>query len=195
MESFLELPPTSSKPRSYYFDRNSVINSTLYCNSQPSYTIMTNKSGTRTDVCDIATQSVVATIKRREVFADTIKFPARNNGTSVAINKWLRPITHSPYHAEPSISLVTDVGNFVWESDAAHRLALYAEEDHQVPVAFFSRNRQPQDAIVLVMKSGAEEMVEDVIVSFIILEQRLRMKEKRRQNGMMYGPLSDSGGP
>ena len=38
-------------------------------------------------------------------------------------------------------------------------------------------------------------MVEDILVSFIILEQRLRMKEKRKQTGMMYGPLSTSGLP
>lgn len=54
---------------------------------------MTSKSGTRTDVCDIPGQCIVATIKRRELFSDTVKFPTRNDGNSVSISKWLRPIT------------------------------------------------------------------------------------------------------
>ena len=54
------------------------------------------------------------------------------------------------------------------------------------------RDNQPP---ALSLKEGSEEMVEDILVSFIILEQRLRMKEKRKQTGMMYGPLSTSGLP
>jgi len=149
---------------------------------------MTNKAGTRTDLCDIHGQCIVATIKRREVFSDTVKFPSRNDGNSVAINKWLRPIS-LPNHREACTSLVTDSGNFVWKTDAAHRLALYPEEDAEVPVAFMLRVRNTQP-LVLTLKEGSEEMVEDILVSFIILEQRIRMKEKRKQNEMMYGPVA-----
>jgi hypothetical protein len=51
------------------------------------------------------------------------------------------------------------------------------------------RVRSPEP-LVLTLKAGCEEMVEDILVSFIILEQKLRMKEKRRMNVMMYGPVS-----
>ncbi|KAF8957762.1 hypothetical protein BDZ97DRAFT_1669372 [Flammula alnicola] len=178
----------SSAQSFFIFDRNSVINATLYSGGSPSYTIITSKSGTRTDVCDIPGKCVVATIKRREILADTIKFTNRNDGKAVAINKWLRP-TVVPSHVEPCTSLVTDVGYFVWKTDAAHRLALYSEDDAQVPLAFMTRVRPPEP-LVLVLKDGCEEMVEDILVSFIILEQRLRMKEKRRSSAMMYGPVS-----
>ena len=53
----------------------------------------------RTDICDIPGQCIVATIKRREVLPDTVKFPARNEGHSIAVSKWLRPIT-VPAHTE-----------------------------------------------------------------------------------------------
>lgn len=49
---------------------------------------------------------------------------------------------------------------------------------------------RPPEPLVLTLKTGCEEMVEDILVSFIILEQKLRMKEKRRTNAMMYGPVS-----
>jgi len=179
--------PGDSSSQTLVFDRNSVINATLYSGASPSYTVITNKAMTRTDVCDIPGQCIVATIKRREVFSDTVKFPKRNDGNSVAINKWLRRIT-LPTHVEPCTSLVTDSGNFVWKTDPTYRLALYPEDDAQMPLAFMPRTRPPEP-LILVLKEGSEEMVEDIIVSFIILEQRIRMKEKRRQNSMMYGPV------
>ncbi|KAF8179677.1 hypothetical protein BJ912DRAFT_982497 [Pholiota molesta] len=180
--------PACGSGRAFLFDRNSVLNATLYSNGIPAYKIITSKPGTRTDICDIPGQCVVATIKRREILPDTIKLTNRHDGNAVAIKNWLKQIT-LPGHVEPSTSLTTEVGKFVWKTDAAHRLALYSEDDAEVPVAFTMRVRSPEP-LVLTLKAGCEEMVEDILVSFIILEQKLRMKEKRRTNVMMYGPVS-----
>ncbi|KAF8162662.1 hypothetical protein B0H34DRAFT_628134, partial [Crassisporium funariophilum] len=158
------------------FDRNSVLNATICASGSPAFTVTTSKSMTRTDICDVPGQCIISTIKRREVFSDTVKFPKRNGGSSVAINKWLRSIT-MPTHTEPCTSLVTDDGNFVWKTDPTYRLALFPEEDASVPIAYMTRVRPPEP-LVLVFKAGSEDMVEDILVSFIILEQRLRMKEK-----------------
>lgn len=94
---------TSTTPacgsRSFVFDRNSVIDVTLYSNGSPAYKIITSKSGTRTDICDIPGQCVIATIKRREILPDTVKLTNRNDGNAMAIKNWLKQIT-LPGHVE-----------------------------------------------------------------------------------------------
>ncbi|KAF9481293.1 hypothetical protein BDN70DRAFT_991978 [Pholiota conissans] len=101
----IELTSNSSATtcgRSFTFDRNSVLDATLYSNGSPAYRIITNKSGTRTDICDIPGQHIVATIKRREILPDIVKFANKNDGNAVAIKSWLRPIT-LPGHIEYEI--------------------------------------------------------------------------------------------
>ena len=43
------------------------------------------------------------------------------------------------------------------------------------------------------MTEGHDDMVEDVLVSYIILEQKLRLREKKQVNGILYGPISPTG--
>lgn len=95
---------TSSAPGRLTFDKNSLLNATIYTGTTPSHTIITNKAMSRTDICDLPARCIIATIKRRELFSDTVKFPERKDGNAVAINKWLRPIT-SPNHKELSVDL------------------------------------------------------------------------------------------
>jgi len=43
------------------------------------------------------------------------------------------------------------------------------------------------------MSEGHEDMVEEILVSFIILEQKLRLQEKKQLNAPLYGPVSTTG--
>ncbi|PPQ99180.1 hypothetical protein CVT24_009271 [Panaeolus cyanescens] len=182
----IEYPP---RPGSGYstaltFSRNTILNGTVYLNGEPAFSVVTSKSNSRTDICYLPSNSTIATIRRRELFSDTVKFPARNGGSSVPIKQWL-PSTTLPNNRMECTSLVTDLGNFVWRTDVTYRLALFLEHDANHPVAFMIRTRPPEP-LVLHIRDGSEGMIEDVLVSFIILEQRIRMKEKRIQSDMGY---------
>ncbi|KAF8891128.1 hypothetical protein CPB84DRAFT_1683406 [Gymnopilus junonius] len=178
----------ASSSKSLVFDQHSVINATVYSGNLLTYSTITSKSMSRTDICDIPGQRIVATIKRRELLPDTVKFPSRNEGHSIAVSKWLRPVMVTS-HPESCTSLVTDSGKFIWKTNPTYRLALFPAEDPEVPLAFAIRTRPPE-SLALTIKEECDEMMEDILISFIILEHRLRMKEKRRQNSMMFGPLS-----
>ncbi|KAF9032935.1 hypothetical protein BJ165DRAFT_1357546 [Panaeolus papilionaceus] len=169
---------------SLVFARNSILNGIVYSDGEPRFSVVTSKSNTRTDICYHPSQVNIATIKRRELFSDTVKFARRNGGNSIPIKQWLTSIT-LPMHRNECTSLVTDLGNFVWKTDVTYRLALFPEEDTNQPVAFMIRSRPPEP-LVLHIRDGSEDMLEDILVSFVILEQRLRMKEKRIQSDMGY---------
>jgi hypothetical protein len=66
-----------------------------------------------------------------------------------------------------------------------YRLALFPEESTEFPVAFMIRTRPPEPLAVHI-RDGSEEIIEDILVSFVILEQRIRMKEKKIQSDMGF---------
>ncbi|KAJ3517485.1 hypothetical protein NLJ89_g484 [Agrocybe chaxingu] len=167
---------------SLMFDRNSVINATLYSRTSPMYKITTNKNATRTDLCDLADQRVVATVKRREIFPDVVVF-AHQRGKSVRISKWLK--TMKVPGTRPTASIETETGRFTWRSDETHRLALYPEDETEFPIAY-SRTVLDPPTIGLVIKAGSDTMHIEIITSFLILEHRLRMQEKRQEDHL-YG--------
>ncbi|CAA7260869.1 unnamed protein product [Cyclocybe aegerita] len=167
---------------SLVFDRNSVINATLYSRAGPMYKITTNKNVTRTDLCDLAEQRVVATVKRREIFPDVVVF-AHRRGKSVRISKWLKA-TKVP-GSRPTASIETETGRFTWRSDETHRLALYPEDETEFPIAYLRTVLEPP-TIGLMINASTDTMRIETITSFLILEHRLRMQEKQRE-AHLYG--------
>lgn len=81
-----------SPPIHLEFDRNSVVNAMLLKNSQPAYTIRTKQKtrSARTDVVDIKTQEVIASIEIKEIFPDMVTIASVNGGNSIKINKWMK---------------------------------------------------------------------------------------------------------
>ncbi|KAF8162774.1 hypothetical protein B0H34DRAFT_293991 [Crassisporium funariophilum] len=170
-----------------FFDRNSVINTTLHSRAGPLYKVTTNKGVTRTDLCDLSEQRVVATVKRREIFPDVVVF-AHRNGKSIQVRKWLRR-RKPPQVITPCAVLETEVGRFTWRSDSTYRLALYHEGQTQSPIAFCKVMHDPP-TLALMLRPGLDNLHVEIITSFLILEHRLRMKEKIRvQANQLYGPL------
>ena len=85
-DTLINPPPTIH----FVFDQNSVINATIYARSGPRYRVETNRAVTRTELCDLTQQRVVATIKRRELFPDVVIFAHRNQGKGIRLKKWLQ---------------------------------------------------------------------------------------------------------
>ena len=73
------------------FDRNSVIDATLYSRRNPVYRIKTNRNVTRTVIHEVIEggEEIVAVWKRREILPDVILFTHRRK-QAIRISKWLQ---------------------------------------------------------------------------------------------------------
>ncbi|KAH9484053.1 hypothetical protein JR316_0003533 [Psilocybe cubensis] len=173
-------------PVNYIFDRNSVISATLYTRSGPAYRIITNSEVNRTELCDLTDHNIVATIKRRDFLPNLVVF-AHRNGKSMKINKWLKRRRVAQGSQMTTVNdLVTPSGHFTWRSDDRHRLALYLENQTDFPIAY-SKKLQDPPTLALCLRSCSDNDRIEIITSFIILEHRLRMKEKTLQGNTLYG--------
>ncbi|TFK35455.1 hypothetical protein BDQ12DRAFT_688175 [Crucibulum laeve] len=174
-------------PVALVFNMSSTLNTTLFAHSKPMYRVRSDRAGARTDIYDIQAKSIVGTIKRKEVFSDTVTFPHRNSGKPIKVRKWLRS-TRTP-GGFSSMTLETESGLFIWRLDTSLRLVLYREDDLDSPISYV-KSSSPNSHLILVLKSGSEDIREEIIVSFLILEQKLRVQEKIRRSEAMYGPMS-----
>jgi hypothetical protein len=66
-----------------------VINATIYAHARPLYKIKSSSSLSYTELFDLNEQKTVASIKRREFFANVVVFAHRGN-KSIRIDKWLK---------------------------------------------------------------------------------------------------------
>ncbi|KAG1763368.1 hypothetical protein EDD22DRAFT_777131 [Suillus occidentalis] len=172
--------PTNPTPpsKSYNFSREDMKNTKIFNNqpASPLYSVVTDvKSDKRTDIFDARGNRLLARVDKRDILPDTITFPNRNNGSSINLSKWLQKGKLGDGHHIHSID--TARGTYVWKSDANYRLALYRKGDMSSPVAHLQQGTRTQNFAVI-MQGEAELIRDDVIVSFLILEQRLRISEK-----------------
>ncbi|KIK43807.1 hypothetical protein CY34DRAFT_81144 [Suillus luteus UH-Slu-Lm8-n1] len=172
--------PTNPTPpsKSYNFSREDMKNTKIFNNqpASPLYSVVTDiKSDKRTDIFDARGNRLLARVDKRDILPDTITFPNRNNGSSINLSKWLQKSKLEDGHHVHSIE--TAHGTYVWKSDANYRLALYRKGDMSSPVAHLQQGSRTQNFAVI-MQGEAELIRDDVIVSFLILEQRLRISEK-----------------
>jgi hypothetical protein len=192
-------PTKPVPPKSYNFSLENMKNTKIFNNqpASPLYSVVTDtKSDKRTEIFDARGNHLLARIDRRDILPDTITFPNRNNGSSINLNKWLQKSKLDDGHHIHSIE--TAHGTYVWKSDADYRLALYRKDDMTNPVAHLQRGTRTQNFAVI-MQGEAELIRDDVIVSFLILEQRLRISEKNiivgggkfEQNRMVLGHRVD----
>lgn len=175
------------------FNRRSVTNVTIYSHSSPVYRVLTSKDGTKTDIYDvIGTETRVATIKRREFLADVVKYRNRPSGQDVVkINSWLKH-EKLPDHMG-GVSLETSAGQLMWRYGQAelHRLALYQSKDFTSPIAYLDLTR-PRVPMALTISPGYQDLIEDILISALILEWKLKMFERLKKHDLLYGPILGS---
>ncbi|KAK0431526.1 hypothetical protein EV421DRAFT_165684 [Armillaria borealis] len=177
MDSVLTLV-NPSPPIHLEFDRNSVVNAILLKNSQPAYTIRTKQKtrSARTDVVDVGTQEVIASIEIKEIFPDVVTIASVNGGNSVKISKWMKE-EQLPDKIRVRV-IETAYGRYLWKLHVVHRLALYAESNLETPVAY-ARPVTRTSPLVLVVESEAMSFFDQIIASFIVREKELRAEESK----------------
>ncbi|KAJ7036342.1 hypothetical protein C8F04DRAFT_953916 [Mycena alexandri] len=157
------------------FSTDSMINTTLYRDSRPAYTISTELQGSTTELRTAGTLQLLARICRKEVLPDTVSFPNINDGKDLRLSKWLRRCTlPDGIHAH---LIETEVGNCLLKKHIDHRLALFAEYDPETPVAHWER-RDGTSPLSLILYAGTENFHPQIIAAFIVQELKMRMAEK-----------------
>ncbi|KAF8812002.1 hypothetical protein BYT27DRAFT_6434430 [Phlegmacium glaucopus] len=187
LESTLTLvdPPP---PRTFVFNRNSVHNATLYSCVSPVYTIKSTGTLSCTDLIDLGEQKIVASIKRRQILPDVVVFPHRNS-KPIRIDKWLKP-RKAPFGQTPYANLKTLAGTFIWrlEGTGSHRFALYFDGQDDSPIAY-SRSILDPPTIGLILMPGLDNVLVEIITSFLILENKFRMDQKTN-GGVLHPALN-----
>ncbi|KAJ8587867.1 hypothetical protein M405DRAFT_793793 [Rhizopogon salebrosus TDB-379] len=164
--------------KSYNFSPVDMKNTKIF-NNQPAlplYSVVTDlKSDKRTEIFDARADRLLARIERNNILPDTITFPSRNDGSSINLSRWLQKGKLEDGHQIHAIE--TGHGTYMWKSDRELRLALYRKDDMSNHVAHLQEGSRTQNFAVI-MQPEAQLIRDDVIISFLILEQRLRVSEK-----------------
>ncbi|KDR69383.1 hypothetical protein GALMADRAFT_104055 [Galerina marginata CBS 339.88] len=160
------------------FSKPSAINTTLLRNGRPLMTVSTLDAGAeRTTISDAEAGAgeVLVVVQRRALLSDTVTFARHYGGRSLKLKDWLKEDVLENGHTTWTIQ--TPVGNFVWRTDVALRLALCPESNLEHPLAWAQLHTETTP-FGLVLTRGTEQFREEIVASFLILEQRMRMREK-----------------
>ena len=154
---------------------NSMRNTTLFQGSRTNtvYTVRTDaKTGKRTELCD-GEGNVIAVWTRKDILPDTISWPRREGMPSMSVNKWLWK-TQLPDKTQVH-SVESALGKLVWRTESTgHRHAVYLSPRLSRPIAFFTP-RTETSSLALVLDAPAEAVRDDIVLSALILEHRLRV--------------------
>ncbi|KZP12861.1 hypothetical protein FIBSPDRAFT_1049787 [Athelia psychrophila] len=175
-------------PPSLIFSSTSLRNTHIYLSSDPTpraprWTVATDNSkpgtGTRVYEGDGEPGSrMIAVLYLKDVLPDVITFPASvapgGGDVKVKVNKWLRKAMLADNYPIRILSPSPEEC-YYWKTDQMHRLALYNDRDHQYPLATFSPS--PSSPCALTVSPEVEPIIESVLVSFIYLELKMRIKE------------------
>ncbi|KAG6824541.1 hypothetical protein H0H92_006514 [Tricholoma furcatifolium] len=165
---------TLVNPNSFRIDANkkSLLNTVFSSKGRPVYAVVTTYSpsaGDHTYFKDAETGRVLATITRRSILADTLTFADYYDGKAIHVNKWV--VWAKKDGKETGVIDIAE-GRFIWKADELHRFRLYSESDEQTPLAY--EVLAPQTPVGLVMEPGTEHYRLQILVSYFIMEQKLR---------------------
>ncbi|KDR82288.1 hypothetical protein GALMADRAFT_240780 [Galerina marginata CBS 339.88] len=168
-----------SPPTKLTFTKPGTLNNTLLLDNRPYFKVATlDPAGARTTITDAQTNELLVTIKRKSFQSDTIKFAHRYGGKSVKQKDWL--VAGNMEDGSPKWTIQTSVGDFIWRRDIVYRLALCPENDIEHPVAYcqFPTLEDRSISWALLLTRGTESFRDEIVASFLILEQVLRIEEK-----------------
>ncbi|KAF9481295.1 hypothetical protein BDN70DRAFT_991980 [Pholiota conissans] len=165
----------------------SILNTLLLTKGKPSIAISTvDPAGAVTKIINLATGQLLATIKRRTFLPDVVKFEQLYNGEPLKIREWLLEVKISGQYTKWIVN--TPSGTFVWHVHKIFRLALFPENDSENPIAWL----QLDGSFSLVLKRSTEGFRDEIITSFVILEQQMRLEEKKISKANGVGEFTTS---
>jgi len=129
-----------------------------------------------TTITDVQANQLLVTIKRRDFFSDLITFTNLYGGKSVNVKDWMQERKLENGRLQWRIN--TAIGSFIWRIDVVLRLTLCSENDLNNAVAWVQL-RTESKPYALILKRGTESIRDHIVASYIMLEQKMRMKEKR----------------
>ncbi|ESK83759.1 hypothetical protein Moror_2077 [Moniliophthora roreri MCA 2997] len=178
------------------FDRNNIRNTSISIRSSPAYTLKTTTGtlGSKTEIIDAITDQSIASIERRELLPNIVKLKSVEDGKSMKLSKWLRKVK-LPDGSHGTVVNTLPQGQFIWKTDPVHRLVLYPEGS-TMPVARLERATTSTPLALLVFP-GAMQYADQIITSFLAVEQELRMQEfsmKRRADASLFEASNVFGG-
>ncbi|KAL4254411.1 hypothetical protein ABKN59_003677 [Abortiporus biennis] len=180
----------------FVFDNNSMLNNVLSFEGtdHAAYLIKSNYIGTKTEVRKlvppgseggpITEQVLLARVYRNDFLPDRVEFK-RSPPKSIQRKKWLRKRRfYDPYVQQSGEGL----SYFVWRPVDWRQLELVTENTGQVLARFWSSIPAKEPAKLSVLPE-AEIMIDIVLLSLLIVEQKYKVKEKF---AMMASPRSAS---
>ncbi|KAJ7875034.1 hypothetical protein B0H13DRAFT_1723284 [Mycena leptocephala] len=161
----------SAPPICLTFSKDSMINTTLYRDSRPVYTISTELQGTTTEIRAAGTAELLARICRNDILPNTVAFPSINDGKVMRLSKWLRgcklPDGSHAYVIE------TELGNYFLKKHRTHRLVLFTEHDLETPIARWELS-SGSSPLSLILYPGTENFYPEIIAAFTIQDLKMR---------------------
>ncbi|KAJ7858235.1 hypothetical protein B0H14DRAFT_3864419 [Mycena olivaceomarginata] len=98
-----------------------------------------------------------------------------NGKKDIRLSKWLHPYKLDGVSLAHRIE--TELGNCVLKVHPTYRLALFLESDFETPIAHWARSEESSQ-LLLVLCSGTEKFVPQIIAAFTIQELKMRNEEK-----------------
>jgi len=129
----------------------------------------------------------IAEIKRKDLREDRIKF--EGSTSSVKLSKWLHG-TNGKWSDFP-VSFEWQSKTYTWKANSVRQIALYDSADDRTPIAWFQTSRKEDIQGVpthvralLALQSEGQEILDAVVISLLIVEQRLRWREMKYRNAV-----------
>ncbi|KLO19655.1 hypothetical protein SCHPADRAFT_935149 [Schizopora paradoxa] len=134
----------------------------------------------------------VAEIKRKDLREDRIKL--EGNTSSLKLSNWLHGA--SGKWTDFPVSFEWQNKTYIWKTNSARQIALYDTINETSQIAWFQTSRKGIfegraalfRAMLFLQKEG-QEILDAVIVSLLIVEQRLRWREMKYQNAVPIGVI------
>ncbi|KAJ2933717.1 hypothetical protein H1R20_g3380, partial [Candolleomyces eurysporus] len=152
----------------------SPLNTRLLVHGRPWFEVSTiDREANITNITDLRTNEVVATIIRRTFLSDKVKFPRRFGGNTVKKGDWMTEVKLSTGHKAWVVN--SETGKLLWKLDSVQGLVLTPENDTDLKLAFV---KDEPPVFALCVERSAEGSLDEIITGFIILEHRLRTDAK-----------------
>ncbi|KAG9225705.1 hypothetical protein CCMSSC00406_0007562 [Pleurotus cornucopiae] len=182
-----------STPVTLVFTKNSTTNTGIALKGPESRILYSVSSDaltcSKTTIAD--STGTVAIINKRDILPSTVSFPSRDGQGSMKLSKWLREQKTSDGH--PIMMIETTLGQFGWKYDTT-RIALWpsGDEGDGPPTACLRPATSEFPMSLIIDPSGlalaserawmrdakTRAFVEDVLVSALVIEHRLRVKDR-----------------
>ncbi|KAF7342949.1 hypothetical protein MVEN_01724900 [Mycena venus] len=168
------------------FEKNSMLETTILCNSVPAYTVSTRWPASLTDIRVAGTDALVAQINPKTLLPDTVLFADAYDGKELRVSKWLR---HAKLR-DGSTAHVLSLGGErqLLTAHEKYGLSLRALETGSILAHW--RPEMNSSPLALVISPDIEKYETEILAAFLFEEGRIRASDaqntKPNVNAMVF---------